>query len=210
MTTVCRWVLVLGLVPAATHAGSVLVVDDTPGPGVQFSDIAPAVAAASDGDLILVKSGTYSGFDIHHRSLSVVADIGAMVEIVGRVQVSALAAANRALLRGLKVRSAPELGGGFLDPNFDYSAGLQLLNSTGVTWVEDCTIDGFYSCIEATAAKANLTRVVLTAQAPFPVGRGRTPPSRGHSARPATPREMAATGSFSSALRRSCAVSLRA
>lgn len=141
-----------------------LVVDDTPGPGVQFSEIAPAVAAANDGDLILVKTGAYSGFTIDQRAISVIADFGATVTIVGHVQIQGLSTTKHALLRGLRIESAPDLAFGFPDPNFDYSVGLRISNSTGITSIEDCTVDGFYSCIDVNVGRANLTRVTLVAE----------------------------------------------
>ncbi len=48
-------------VPAAADT---IVVDDDGGPGIDFTDIPPAVAAASAGDLMLVHPGSYSGFTV--------------------------------------------------------------------------------------------------------------------------------------------------
>lgn len=47
--------------PSSAHT---IVVDDDGGPGVDFTDIPPAVAAASAGDLVLVHAGSYSGFTV--------------------------------------------------------------------------------------------------------------------------------------------------
>jgi hypothetical protein len=55
--------------------GATWIVDDDGGPGVDFTDIPPAIAAASTGDLILVRTGGYSGF-VLDKDLVVVADTG--------------------------------------------------------------------------------------------------------------------------------------
>ena len=38
------------------------IVDDDGGPGVDFTDIQPAIDAAAPGDLIVVRNGDYNGF----------------------------------------------------------------------------------------------------------------------------------------------------
>ena len=48
--------------PVTATAQSVLVVDDTPGPGVDFNDIQPAIDAAGPFDRIEVRYGQYSPF----------------------------------------------------------------------------------------------------------------------------------------------------
>jgi hypothetical protein len=47
-----------GFLPAQTT----WIVDANNGPGTSFTDIPPAIAAATDGDTVLVRSGTYTGF----------------------------------------------------------------------------------------------------------------------------------------------------
>jgi hypothetical protein len=47
------------------------VVDDSGGPGVDFTDIPPAVAGATDGDVLLVAPGTYSHFVLTGKSLRI-------------------------------------------------------------------------------------------------------------------------------------------
>ena len=56
---------VLGL--AATAAAGTCTVDDSG--GADFTSIDAAIAAAADGDVILVKPGLYSGFSLHSKSL---------------------------------------------------------------------------------------------------------------------------------------------
>jgi hypothetical protein len=44
------------------QGGMTWIVDQANGAGAHFTDIPPAVAAAADGDTILIRSGSYSGF----------------------------------------------------------------------------------------------------------------------------------------------------
>jgi len=69
-------VVVFSLVTARADA-SVLVV----GSGQPFTQITTAVAAAQDGDTILVKSGWYAPFTIDGKGLTLVGDQGAIVFI---------------------------------------------------------------------------------------------------------------------------------
>ncbi len=50
------------------------VVDDSGGPGVDFTDIPPAIAAAADGDLLLVKAGSYSHFALSGKGLRILGE----------------------------------------------------------------------------------------------------------------------------------------
>jgi hypothetical protein len=67
--------LLLSALPAS--AGT-WIVDDNGGPGVDFTDIAPAIAAASPGDALWVLPGDYSGF-VLDKPLALVAPGGATV-----------------------------------------------------------------------------------------------------------------------------------
>lgn len=67
----CLSFLLIG-VPAT---GTTWIVDDDGGPGVDFTDIPPAIVAASDYDLILVRDGTYQGFTLK-KGLTIAADTG--------------------------------------------------------------------------------------------------------------------------------------
>src|SRR5258707_10523519 len=71
-----RLFLVLGLAPAPALAG-VHIVDAT-GRGDQLS-IGAAVAAANNGDVLLVRSGSYPGFLVDDKALVIARDAGALV-----------------------------------------------------------------------------------------------------------------------------------
>ena len=109
-------------------AQKVWVVDDNGGPGVDFLDVDPAVAAASDGDTILVKAGSYSDLVLNGRSLSVVGEAGQLPAIAG-VGVRNVSAAGRVRIDGLKITSALE-------------AGVQVKTCVGPVWIEDCVVTG--------------------------------------------------------------------
>ncbi|MCP3918090.1 MAG: hypothetical protein GY711_21285 [bacterium] len=65
------------LLAAPLHA-DVLVVDDDGGPGVDFTDIPPAILAARKGDALDVRAGTYSSFTVR-ASLRIIGSPGASV-----------------------------------------------------------------------------------------------------------------------------------
>ncbi len=89
------------LAPASAAQANVWVVDDTPGPGVDFADVAPAVAAASPGDLVLVKAGTYGAVTIV-GGLALIAENGASV-LVASLTVENVPAGEQVLVRGIDV-----------------------------------------------------------------------------------------------------------
>ena len=49
------------------------IVDDTPAPPPDFTDIQSAVDAAAEGDTILVEAGSYPTFQIDAKSVSILA-----------------------------------------------------------------------------------------------------------------------------------------
>jgi hypothetical protein len=77
----------LGSVSAAVLAQGpkTWYVDDDGGPGIDFTDIQPAVDAAENGDLIRVLTGLYSGFTID-EALTVIGE--PLVLVLGPVQIA--------------------------------------------------------------------------------------------------------------------------
>jgi hypothetical protein len=66
----------------AIAQSGVIVVDASNGPGTDFTSLKAALAAAANGDIVLMRSGVYDGFHvISGKSVSVVADAGATVTI---------------------------------------------------------------------------------------------------------------------------------
>ena len=115
----------LALFPAA----NLHVVDDTPGPGIDFTDIQSAISAAAEGDAIVVQAGTYPSFVLLGKSLTIEAALGDAVLVQDGFSVRGLTAAQSAVVRGLEVVSPNE-------------AGAQLKNNAGDVWLEDCLLRG--------------------------------------------------------------------
>jgi len=123
--------LALALFAAPALAQSTWLVDDDGGVGVHFTEVSAAIAAASGGDVILVKDGSYGSVVVHAKSLTIAADQGAQVDVAG-ASVRGLAASQRVRLDGLHMRST------FASAE----AGLQVKNNQGAVWIEDCRITG--------------------------------------------------------------------
>ncbi len=110
----------------------VIVVDA--GGGGQFTVLQAAVDAAQDGDVLLVRSGTYATFAIADRSVTVAADQGAVVEILGAVRIRNLSPGRTAVLSGLSAR-----GSGLTEPQ---RHGLFLTSNAGSVRIQDCSFEG--------------------------------------------------------------------
>lgn len=130
------------LLTPAVEAQGLWVVDDGGGAGVDFTSIQDAIDAASSGDVVLVNDGNYAELlTIQGKALSVVADVGASVDISGSalflengnagILIEDLTPTQSVVLRGLTVRAS----GGF-------EPGHQVLvrNNAGPVWIEDCEI----------------------------------------------------------------------
>ena len=126
--TVLAWLL-LTAVPAFAD---VLIVDAT-GSG-DFTDLQPAVDAAADGDTILVRTGTYLGFAVSQKSLTVVAEPGAAVDVARSVRVRKLTAGQTVVVIGLRVRGKAQ------GPNI--RPGAVLLDDQGAVRFEECVLIG--------------------------------------------------------------------
>ena len=109
-------------------AGGVRIVESS---GTQnFASIQAAVDAAPDGAVLLVGEGTYSGFDVAGKSLSIFGAPGAAVSVQGTVVVSA-DAGRTVVIRGLSVQPPDE-------------SALPGLSASGEGFLrfEDCTFHG--------------------------------------------------------------------
>lgn len=83
------------------------VVDASNGPGTTHTDLPPAIAAAADGDTILVRAGSYSQFTTN-KALRILGRTGASVAIKDQkvqqaVQISGIGAGKTFVLKGLRV-----------------------------------------------------------------------------------------------------------
>ena len=123
--------LALLVLASASRAGNVLVVDGAGGAG--FTEIQPAVEAASEGDTILVKSGTYASFAVVNKSLSVVGDTGQVVRVDGVVRVHGLASGKTVVIASLHAFGIPGTG---------QAHGVYVANDAGSVRLEDCEFTG--------------------------------------------------------------------
>jgi hypothetical protein len=113
----------------------VWVVDDSGGPGVDFTTIPDAIAAAADGDVLLVREGVYGGdwTTIDGKSLTISADTGAEVtldKLYFRVQ--NLAANQTVTFHGLYSTQF----------STTYVTAMEFLGNAGTIWIEDCDLYG--------------------------------------------------------------------
>ena len=134
-----RSVLAVGLALASPALAQTLhVVDDGGGPGVGFTQIAAAIAAAAEGDAIVVKDGNYAPIAILGKSLYIHAEEGANVLMPNPPVIQGLAAGQRVVLRGLSFQGQTSPGG----------TGA-IADNDGWIGIEDCrfetgTVIGFF------------------------------------------------------------------
>jgi len=133
-----RLLLALAILCAPAAAG-VLVVDVTG--GGDFTSVAAAVAAAAEGDTLLVRPGPCTncydeGFAVNGKSLTIVFDsplgpsAGYYFETIA---VMNLQPGQLVVLRGLRVKQA------FFESGVP---GITLIDNAGAVWIEDCELRG--------------------------------------------------------------------
>jgi hypothetical protein len=139
--------------------GAVHVVDAAGGPGSEFTTLSDAIAAAQDGDLLLVRTGDYAERPrIAGKALVVVAERDAQVRVTLGLDVTDTAAGEVVLVRGLTLymdQFLAVLGG--------RAAEVQRCN--GAVWFEDCAFDARGNLLYGFAGSVLLhaaTNVVLT------------------------------------------------
>ncbi|TAJ24860.1 MAG: hypothetical protein EPO68_00850 [Planctomycetota bacterium] len=112
-------------------ASQVHVVATQPGPGVDFKSISAAVAAAADGDVLLVKPGTYAEHvAVHGKSIAIASDSGGPVLITGSVKIEALPASASFSMQGMHVIGSAG------------KAALRITDCAGSVLLEGCKVDG--------------------------------------------------------------------
>lgn len=122
------------LLAAPANAQTVHVVDPDGGAGSDFVDLEAALAAAADGDVVLLRAGEYTpgaGFFLD-RSLTLAADEGAEAVLTGDLTVTGLDAGESVLLSGLTIDS----------PANSLTAALSIAFCDGPVTVVDCTVLG--------------------------------------------------------------------
>lgn len=115
--------------------GQVWIVDDSGGPGVDFTTIPDAINAAADGDILLVSEGTYGGdwTTIDGKSLTISADKGAEVTLSQLYfRVMNLAANQTVTFHGLYSSQFSS----------NSMTAMEFVNNAGTIWIEDCDLYG--------------------------------------------------------------------
>lgn len=122
--------LLLAAPLVAPAAADVLVVDVANGSGADFTLLSSAVAAAAEGDVILVREGSYGGAFVDGKSLVIQAEANAEVLVRSGISVRNLGPAQNVLIRGID-SEAPQIG-----------AALLVSGCQGAVHVEDAQLSG--------------------------------------------------------------------
>lgn len=158
--------LLLCVSPLWAQSGQVRVVDDTPGPGVDFTDLRVAARSAGPGDILLLKEGDYTFLDAGNRPLLIPDGLVIVSEedarVRGELQVR-LDPAQVLGMRGVHIRSDPP------PPGYFKGFRLSSVASRGMTWVEDVVgvLDSsdfrFYGPLGKAGSGVTLQRCVTSA-----------------------------------------------
>jgi hypothetical protein len=120
------------LVPASLAQAGVHIVDAS-GQG-NFTTIQTAVNASIDGDVILVRGGSYAGFSIGDRSLAIFSDVGANVQVSGTLAVTGLSDSKTIVVSGITVHGTSTTPAP--------TVALSLANNAGALRFQKCTFIG--------------------------------------------------------------------
>lgn len=121
-----RLALALGLLTATGIAQRTWIVDAANGPGTDFTDLPPALTAATAGDRIVIRAGSYTG-GATEKPLRLVAEPGAGLSVFNSLIVRRLPAGTAFEISGLRIESAP------------FGFGLHVLDNLGVVTLRDLT-----------------------------------------------------------------------
>lgn len=133
LQAVSRIALVVGSLACFARSAAASNVQVVAPSGAAFTNIQAAADASVDGDVVLVKTGTYPGFNLIGKSISVVADVGANVTIDGAIRVRNCT--GPVLLAGLTATGKEST---VEAERF----GLAASTNTGALRVEHCTLRG--------------------------------------------------------------------
>lgn len=119
---------------SSAFAGSVLVVGPQP---TQIAEIQAAVDASVDGDVILVKSGTYATFSVPNKTVTIVADSAQVVNVDGAIRVRNLTAERTVVVSGLRATGRYGTGNDLVGDGFFAT------NCAGSIRLQDCVLRGY-------------------------------------------------------------------
>lgn len=149
-------VLLLGLVLAQ----STWTVDDDGGSGVDFDDLPAAVAAAADGDALLVRPGTYAHFTLSGKGLRIIGQGRVLVVESGTTtQIAGVPAGSELLLQGLEFPGPQQCAETRLSIS-GAQTRVTLIDVTAVGHINNC--NAFSSALRVSASEVLLVRATLT------------------------------------------------
>lgn len=123
----------LFMAPSATAADQVFTIDDDG--GADFTGLAAAVAAAGDGDILIVKGGTYFDVTIDDKSLVLIGEpAGAETPDLLGLTIRNLSSTKRVVIRGLR-----------LDGFLGHPAAARVEKNDGPVIFEGCTFENSFS-----------------------------------------------------------------
>jgi hypothetical protein len=100
-----------------------------------FTAIQPAIDASVDGDVIVIRTGTYGSFMIDDKALSVFADANAIVTVNGGVRVLNVATTKTVVVSGIQATGA--------SPPFSLAEnGISITNNHGALRFQNCSFTG--------------------------------------------------------------------
>lgn len=122
--------LLLAALLAAPLPSQVVIVDVNNGPGTNFTQISAAVAAVSEGAVLIVRAGTYTAVNLPDKSLTILGEPGVIVDdFVSPLSIAALSATKAITVRQVSWRA-------FIGP-----ARFTCSNCAGRVLIDDCTAD---------------------------------------------------------------------
>jgi hypothetical protein len=137
--SVLAGLLALALV-APVAAQQVWVVDDNGGLEVQFTDIQPAIDAATSGDTILVRGGTYAAFVMDGKGLNLVQDGPGATRSLGGVIRNV--DSDAVVIQGIDLDVGP--------------GGLAIEDVSAPVWIENCVVSGAPAAVSVAGGAAVL------------------------------------------------------
>lgn len=121
------------LSPATSAANQVHVVDAANGPGADFTSLGFAILLAGEGDILLVRPGSYGANGVTGKSLTFIGDpgpSGARPRVSG-LTIKSLAAGQKVVVRGID--GNPNPGGSLIG----LGATIEVRDCVGAVFVED-------------------------------------------------------------------------
>ncbi len=137
--------LLLSLSSTSALAGQTWWIDDSGGAGIDFTDIQPAINAASAGDLLIVHPGTYSGFNLGKNLTIMGFNVNHTSVVNGTVTIANLTSPGRAVLTGLRLK-AMNLNSNGAPVILDSIRINPAFAGTGVVTINNCFDVRMYQC----------------------------------------------------------------